>query len=80
MYALRTYFVSGAFWRLLSQHRVKSMFTAPTAFRAIRGQDPTGEHIRKHDLSAFKYLFLAGASRVSRLVGMIMGAWMNVLL
>jgi propionyl-CoA synthetase len=50
----------GAFWRVISQHKVKTLFTAPTAFRAIKKEDPKGEHIKKYDLSGFKYLFLAG--------------------
>jgi propionyl-CoA synthetase len=50
----------GAFWRVISQHGVAAMFTAPTAFRAIKKEDPNGEHIRKHDLSRFRTLFLAG--------------------
>ncbi|MBF0328176.1 MAG: propionyl-CoA synthetase [Nitrospirae bacterium] len=50
----------GAFWRVISQHGVKTMFTAPTAFRAIKKEDPKGEYIGKYDLSKFKYLFLAG--------------------
>jgi propionyl-CoA synthetase len=50
----------GAFWRLISQHGVKVLFTAPTAFRAIKREDPNGEHMRKHDLSGFRTLFLAG--------------------
>jgi propionyl-CoA synthetase len=50
----------GAFWRLISQHDVKVLFTAPTAFRAIKREDPSGEHMRKHDLSGFRSLFLAG--------------------
>jgi propionyl-CoA synthetase len=51
---------AGAFWRVIAQHKVKSMFTAPTALRAIKQQDPTGELIKKYDLSNYKYLFLAG--------------------
>ena len=51
---------AGAFWRVISQHKVKSMFTAPTALRAIKQQDPTGELIKNYDLSNYKYLFLAG--------------------
>jgi propionyl-CoA synthetase len=51
---------AGAFWRVISQHKVKVMFTAPTAFRAIKREDPKGEHIHKYDLSQFKTLFLAG--------------------
>jgi len=50
----------GAFWRVISQHGVSAMFTAPTAFRAIRQQDPKGEHIARYDLSRFRTLFLAG--------------------
>lgn len=50
----------GAFWRVVSQHRVRSMFTAPTAFRAIKKEDPTGEYIHRYDLSGFEILFLAG--------------------
>jgi propionyl-CoA synthetase len=50
----------GAFWRVVSQHNVKVLFTAPTALRAIRREDPAGEHIRRHDLSRFRMLFLAG--------------------
>ena len=50
----------GAFWRVISQHGISTMFTAPTAFRAIRQQDPEGEHIGRYDLSKFRALFLAG--------------------
>ncbi|QTA91607.1 Propionate-CoA ligase [Desulfonema magnum] len=51
---------AGVFWRIISEHKVKSLFTAPTAFRAIKREDPEGEFIRKYDLSDFKILFLAG--------------------
>ncbi|HEX7076295.1 MAG TPA: propionyl-CoA synthetase [Hyphomicrobiaceae bacterium] len=51
---------AGAFWRVISEYRVSAMFTAPTAFRAIKKEDPQGEHIKKYDLSAFRTLFLAG--------------------
>jgi propionyl-CoA synthetase len=51
---------AGAFWRVASEHSVSTLFTAPTAFRAIRQQDPDGEHIRRYDLSQFRALFLAG--------------------
>ena len=51
---------AGAFWRVISEHRVSTMFTAPTAFRAIRQQDPGATHIARHDLSHFRTLFLAG--------------------
>ncbi|MCG8593907.1 MAG: propionyl-CoA synthetase [Kiloniellales bacterium] len=50
----------GAFWRVISQHAVSTMFTAPTAFRAIRQQDPDGAFIGRYDLSKFRTLFLAG--------------------
>ena len=50
----------GAFWRVISQHKVKVLFTAPTAFRAIKKEDPEGSHIGKYDISCLKYLFLAG--------------------
>ena len=50
----------GAFWRVISEHGVSTMFTAPTAFRAIRQQDPDGAHIKRYDLSRFRTLFLAG--------------------
>lgn len=50
----------GAFWRVIAQHDVKVLFTAPTAFRAIRKEDPEGAHIRRYDLSRFRALFLAG--------------------
>ena len=51
---------AGAFWRVVSQHGVKTLFTAPTAFRAIKREDPNGEFIRKYDLTGFRTLFLAG--------------------
>jgi propionyl-CoA synthetase len=50
----------GAFWRVIAQHEVTTMFTAPTAFRAIRQQDPEGSYIEKYDLARFRALFLAG--------------------
>jgi propionyl-CoA synthetase len=50
----------GAFWRLIAQHGVSAMFTAPTAFRAIKKEDPQGTHIARHDLRNFRTLFLAG--------------------
>jgi len=51
---------AGAFWRVVSEHKVKSLFTAPTAIRAIKKEDPNGEFFKKYDLSNFKCLFLAG--------------------
>lgn len=50
----------GAFWRVISQHGVKALFTAPTAFRAIKREDPSGEYLKKYDISCFQTLFLAG--------------------
>nr|WP_319384157.1 propionyl-CoA synthetase [uncultured Roseibium sp.] len=51
---------AGVFWRVISEHNVVSLFTAPTAFRAIRKEDPEGELIGKYDLSHYRSLFLAG--------------------
>ncbi|QQO35141.1 propionyl-CoA synthetase [Bradyrhizobium diazoefficiens] len=51
---------AGAFWRVISQHKAVAFFTAPTAFRAIRKEDPEGKFIRQYDLSKFRTLFLAG--------------------
>src|SRR5438094_774947 len=50
----------GAFWRVISQHRVRVFFTAPTAVRAIKRDDPNGAHVRRYDLSGFRTFFLAG--------------------
>ena len=50
----------GAFWRVISQHGVSVLFTAPTAFRAIKKEDPNGAYVKKYDLSRFRSLFLAG--------------------
>lgn len=51
---------ASTFWRIISEHQVKTMFTAPTAIRAIRKEDPDGEFIKAHDLSCLKTQFLAG--------------------
>jgi propionyl-CoA synthetase len=51
---------AGAFWRVISQHKVKVMFTAPTAFRAIKREDPAGALIQNYNLSDLRALFLAG--------------------
>ena len=45
---------AGAFWRVVAEHGVRTLFTAPTAFRAIRKEDPEGEHLGRHDLSRFE--------------------------
>ena len=51
---------AGTFWRVISENNVKSFFTAPTAFRAIKREDPKGDFVKKYDLSCLKALFLAG--------------------
>jgi propionyl-CoA synthetase len=51
---------AGTFWRVIEEHGVKSLFTAPTAFRAIKREDPAGNLVRDYDLSSLEYLFLAG--------------------
>jgi len=51
---------AGAFWRVISQHKVKALFTAPTAFRAIKREDPEGKSLKNYDISCFATLFLAG--------------------
>jgi propionyl-CoA synthetase len=51
---------AGAFWRVIEQHGVNCLFTAPTAFRAIRREDSAGELLHKYDISSLKTLFLAG--------------------
>lgn len=50
----------GSFWRIISEYDVKVLFTAPTAFRAIKKEDPKGDHLKKYDISNFRHLFLAG--------------------
>jgi len=51
---------AGVFWRIISEHKIKSLFTAPTAFRAIKKEDPNGNFFKKYDLTSFETLFLAG--------------------
>lgn len=51
---------AGTFWRVISEHKVNVMFTAPTAIRAIKKEDPNGELIKKYDLSNYRMQFLAG--------------------
>jgi len=51
---------AGQFWRVVAEHGVKALFTAPTAFRAIKKEDPKGALLADYDLSGFQYLFLAG--------------------
>ncbi len=50
----------GAFWRVIAEHKVNVLFTAPTALRAIKRDDPSGSYLEKYDLSGFRTLFLAG--------------------
>lgn len=50
----------GTFWRIIEEHQVAALFTAPTAFRAIKKEDPTGTYLEKHDISCLRTLFLAG--------------------
>jgi propionyl-CoA synthetase len=50
----------GEFWRVVEEHKVKVLFTAPTAIRAIKREDPAGTYLARHDISCLKYLFLAG--------------------
>ncbi|MEX1174394.1 MAG: propionyl-CoA synthetase [Mycobacterium sp.] len=50
----------GAFWRVIAEHGVKVLFSAPTAIRAIRKEDPDGKHLGHYDLSSLRYLFQAG--------------------
>ena len=51
---------AGTFWRVIDEHKVNAFFTAPTAFRAIKREDPAGELIKNYDLSSLKALYLAG--------------------
>ncbi|WLD59666.1 propionyl-CoA synthetase [Salinispirillum sp. LH 10-3-1] len=51
---------ASAFWRVCAEYRVKALFAAPTAFRAIKKEDPNAEGLRHHDLSALTYIFVAG--------------------
>ncbi|MGB5705260.1 MAG: AMP-binding protein, partial [Arenicellales bacterium] len=50
----------GVFWRVIAEHDVKVLFTAPTAFRAIKKEDPSGSYLKKYDISCLRALFLAG--------------------
>ena len=51
---------AGTFWRVIAEHDVKSFFTAPTAFRAVKREDPKGEFLKKYDLSGLRAIYLAG--------------------
>jgi len=51
---------AGTFWRVIEEHKVRSFFTAPTAFRAVKREDPKGEYLEKYDLSSLRAIYLAG--------------------
>ncbi len=51
---------AGAFWRVIAEHKVQGLFTAPTAIRAIKKEDPEGKLLAQHDISSLRTLFLAG--------------------
>ncbi|WP_135506263.1 propionyl-CoA synthetase [Roseovarius aestuariivivens] len=51
---------AGTFWRVIEEHKVRSFFTAPTAFRAVKREDPKGEYLKKYDLSNLRAIYLAG--------------------
>ncbi|PIE08029.1 MAG: propionyl-CoA synthetase [Rhodobacterales bacterium] len=51
---------AGTFWRVIEEHKVKSFFTAPTAFRAVKREDPAGDYVKKYDLSGLRVVYLAG--------------------
>ena len=51
---------AGAFWRVIAEHQVKTFFVAPTAFRAVKKEDPDCEHLRRYDIDCLNYLFVAG--------------------
>ncbi|HKK85935.1 MAG TPA: propionate-CoA ligase PrpE [Roseovarius sp.] len=51
---------AGTFWRVIEEHKVRSFFTAPTAFRAVKREDPKGEYLKKYDLSSLRAIYLAG--------------------
>ena len=51
---------AGAFWRVVEEYKVKAIFSAPTAFRAIKKEDPTGELLKKYDISSLETVFMAG--------------------
>ena len=51
---------AGTFWRVIQEHKVKAFFTAPTAFRAVKREDPKGEFVKKYDLSGLRAVYLAG--------------------
>ena len=56
----------GAFWRVISEYKVVSLFPAPTAFRVIRKEDPGAEHLKRYDISSFAVVFHGGREGRSR--------------
>jgi len=57
---LYAFWYPGAFWRVVSEYGVTVLFSAPTALRAIRKEDPEASHLSRYDLSCLRYLFQAG--------------------
>ena len=55
---------AGAFWRVIAEHGAVAMFTAPTAFRAIKKEDPEGKLFARHDLAKFRTLFLPASAPI----------------
>ncbi len=51
---------AGAFWRMIEEYKISALFTAPTAFRAVRKEDPNAEHVKKYNIKSLRTLFLAG--------------------
>merc|ERR1711991_1236649 len=51
---------AGAFWRMVDEYKIKALFAAPTAFRAIRKEDPTASELAKYDISSLDTIFMAG--------------------
>ena len=64
---------AGAFWRVVQDHKVNMLFTAPTAFRAVRKEDPEADQLSRYDVSSLNRIFLAG-EHLSHLAGWQAGA------
>ncbi len=60
---------AGAFWRMIEEYKISALFTAPTAFRAVRKEDPNAEHVKKYNLNSLRTLFLAGERADPETVG-----------
>ncbi len=67
---------AGAFWRVLDEHRVNTFFTAPTAFRAVKKEDPEAKLKQQYDISSLRTLFLAGEKRLFRFQATTSRYWM----